>query len=495
MWYVGGMKATKVLPQPSKVLPQQLMEALGAGRLSQEQARTIYAYGPEAVVFALLLLCKQLTELRAQRASESHQTPGTPSGMKPPYQKPPSKGRKKPAGQKLGHTGHCRPRPERIDHRKEHRAECCPHCGGPLRRCGYVRTRYTEDIPEVQPEVTEHLIYRDWCPRCQKLVEPAVPDALPGATLGNRVLVLSAWLHYALGNTLSQIVEVFNFYLQMKLTPGGLVQMWYRLQAILYPWYEQIQQEALHSAVLQADESGWRVDGKTHWLWCFTTPTLTYYMIDRCRGSPALRRFFVEEFAGTLVSDFWAAYNAVLCADRQTCLVHLLRELEHTEQSKSPGEDWPTFAKRLRRLLGDAIRLGRARAEMDEAAYERRRMLLASRLEDLLAEQWQSADARRLVKRLRRHQNDLFTFLDQTHVPFDNNAAERAIRPAVIIRKNSYGNRTQRGADCQSVLMSIFRTLKQRGHDPIRTLVDALATYLTTKNLPPLPEAKNPSNC
>jgi hypothetical protein len=82
-----------------------------------------------------------------------------------------------------------------------------------------------------------------------------VVDALPGSTLGNRVLVLSAWLHYALGNTLAQIVEVFNFHLQMKISPGGLVDMWYRLQAILFDWYEEIQQQALASAVLHADET------------------------------------------------------------------------------------------------------------------------------------------------------------------------------------------------------------------------------------------------
>ena len=89
--------------------------------------------------------------------------------------------------------------------------------------------------------------------------------------------------------------------------------------------------------MLHADESGWRIDGKTHWLWCFTTRDLTYYMIDRSRGSPALRKFFIEEFAGTLVTDFWGSYNAVVCALRQTCLVHLLRELEHTEKYKSPS--------------------------------------------------------------------------------------------------------------------------------------------------------------
>ena len=74
----------------------------------------------------------------------------------------------------------------------------------------------------------------------------------------------------------------------------------------------------------------------------------------------------------------------------------------------------------------------------------------------------------------------LFTFLDQPGVPFDNNHAERSIRPAVIIRKNSYGNRSEQGADTQAVLMSIFRTLRQRGYDAIKTVTDAITNYLQT---------------
>jgi transposase len=475
-------------------IPEGAMRALREASLSEQQAEQIYAQGKEAVVFALLELIKQLAEQRAKTAAQSHQTPATPSGMKPPYQKPAAKSRKKRPGAKPGHRGTRRKTPQQIDWQVEHRADCCPDCGARLKRCQETRTRYTEDIPQIEPEVTEHTIHRDWCPRCKKRVEPPVPDALPGSTLGNRVLVLSAWLHYALGNTLSQIVEVFNFHLQLKITPGGLVQMWYRLQAILYAWYEQIQQEALRSAVLHGDESGWRVDGKTHWLWCFATKNLTFYMIDRSRGSPALSKFFIEEFAGTLVTDFWGAYNAVVCALRQTCLVHLLRELEHTEKYKSPGKSWPVFAKKLRRLLGDAIRLWRRRDELPAATYASRRVRVAKRLAKLIDTPWKDAHAKRLIKRLRRHQNDLFTFLDHPEVPFDNNAAERAIRPAVIIRKNSYGNRSQRGADCQAVLMSVFRTLKQRGHDPIQTIVDALATYLTTGQLPTLPEPKTTSD-
>jgi transposase len=462
----------------------QLAVSLGP-QLTREDAAAIFAQGKEAVIFALLELAKQLDSQRGVAGI----SPSTPSGMVPVYEKPPVKTRSKRPGRKPGHPGVRRPPPARIDERKEHRAEVCPDCRGKLTRCSETRTRYTEDIPEnLQPVCTEHTIQRDWCPRCQKRVEPRIPDALPGSTLGNHTLVLSAWLHYGLGNTLSQVVDVFNYHLQIKLTPGGLIQQWYRLQEILYPWYEQLQTEALQSAVLHADETGWRVDGKTHWLWCFTTPRLTYYMIDRRRGSPALAEFFREEFAGTLVSDFWGAYNFVQCGARQTCLAHLLRDLKFVEQYKRPGEHWPLFVKKLRRLLGDAIRLHK-QGNRDDPAFASRRQRLHDRLAKLIDAPWQDSQARRLVKRLRRHQGDLFTFLDRTDVPFDNNHAERAIRPAVIIRKNSYANRSDRGADAQAVLMSLYRTLKQRGHDPITIIRNALTTYLTTGQLPPLPTA------
>lgn len=470
-------------------LDRATQQSLLAASLSEAQARELFRQGEEAVVFALLALTKQLAEAQGKSSSN----PATPSGMIPVYEKPSARRGKRRPGAKQGHPGARRPSPERIDWQVEHRADNCPECGGPLKRCADTRVRYIEDLPQVEPEVTEHTIHRDWCPHCQKKVEPPVVDALPGAQLGNRVLVLSAWLHYGLGNTLSQVVEVFNFHLQMKLTEGGLVQMWQRLQEILFAWYEAIQQEALQSAVLHGDETGWRVDGKTHWLWCFGNQTLTYFMIDRSRGSPALQKFFIEEFSGTLVTDFWGAYNAVACADRQTCLVHLLRELEQTDRYKSPGEQWPAFAKKLRRLIGDAIRLWRAQAELPEATYASRKARLHNRLTEVIDTDWQDTHAARLIKRLRRHQSDLFTFLDQPEVPFDNNHAERSIRPAVILRKNSYGNRSQRGADCQAVLMSVFQTLKQRGHDPIRTVIEAIETYLLTNQLPPLP-SKNTSD-
>ena len=456
------------------------LEAMLGPQLTAEQARSIYEQGPEATIFALLTLSKML-------GAKPGPSPSTPSAMTPVYEKPATRSRRKKPGPKVGHPGRRRSPPPHIDQRLAHTLDACPTCRGPVTPCRSSRTRLIEDIPEdITPVVTEHTIPRFWCSQCQKTVEPIVPDALPGSTLGLRVLVLSAWLHYALGNTLAQIVDVFNYHLRLKLTTGGLVQMWYRLQEILFAWYEQIQAEALDAAVLHADETGWRVGGKTYWLWCFTTTDSTYYLIDRCRGSPVLKRFFKKHFAGTLVSDFWGAYNAVACARRQKCIPHLLRELKKVDHYHRPGGDWPAFAKKLRRLIRDGLRLRQRQRPAAECTLGRQR--LEARLQQLLAQPWENAHARRLVKRLRRHAQELFTFLDHPEVPFDNNHAERTIRPAVIIRKNSYANGSEDGADLQAVLMSIYRTLKQRGHNPIQSIVAALRSFLQTGNLPPLPE-------
>jgi hypothetical protein len=455
--------------------------------LNAEEAEAIYEQGREAVVFALLKMAKLLAEKQG-RQSPPVDSASTPSGMTPVYLKDSTPRRRKRPGQKEGHQGTRRRRPPVIHRRVVLRLEVCPHCAGKVTPCNDSRTRIVEDIPEnINPVVTEYTIHRDWCPTCHKRVEPKVPDALPGAQIGNNVLVMTGWLHYGLGVTLDQIIAVFGFHLHFELTAGGLVQMWYRLQEALYPWYEQIKAQALQSKTLFADETGWRVLGKTWWLWCFTTDDLTYYLIDRCRGSPLLRKFFKRAFQGILVSDFWGAYNAIRCMAKQKCIPHLLRDMLNVEKYQKPGRSWRLFAKRLRRLLRDAMRLSK-HSERSAPDYASKRQRIHERLQELIDHPWKDKNARRLVKRLRRHADELFTFLDHPEVPYDNNTAERAIRPAVIIRKNSYANRSQAGADMQAVLMSIFRTLKQRGHNPLETIVSALRTLMITGELPPLPD-------
>jgi len=450
---------------------------------TEEEARQIYAQGPDAVAFKLLELSQHIKQLKGEQPTNS----STPSGQVPVYHKPPAGKSRKKLGRKKGHEGARRSVPVKIDRQVKHTLDCCPACGDPLGKATRRRKRIIEDIPEVEPEATEHEIEGYWCKNCKKIVEPVVTDALPKASIGHRAVALTSWLHYGVGNTLSQILSVYNYYLRFKLTSGGLVQMWYRIQEILYEWYEQIGKEAKESSYLHGDESGWRVNGVTHWLWCFTNDSLTYYLIDRCRGSPVLFEFFEEEFKGCLITDFWRAYDLIQSGSRQYCLAHLLREI-HDIDARNESDTWRQFSKKLRRLLGDGLRLYMRRDELSSEKYQSKRSRIDNRLELLLfVDRSDDADVRRISDRLCRSMEGLFTFLNEPGVQPTNNQAEREIRPAVIIRKNSLGNRSEKGANCQAVLMSIYRTLKRRGLNPVDAVADALREYVKTGALPPLP--------
>ena len=471
-----------------------IIDAALRGQLDEALARQLHELGPEAVALAMLATCRRIAELES-KGGNGKPSPSTPSGMVPLYAKPNTRKRRKKPGARKGHEGVRRERPVKIDERKTHRLTYCPHCEGKLQRCQRWRTRIIEDIPEViEPVVTEHTIHRDYCPKCKKHVEPVVPDAMPKAALGHHVIGLTSWFHYGLGLTIDQVVDILGYHLQTKLTPGGLIDAWRRLAEVLNAWYEQIGEQAKKSAHLHADETGWRVNGVTYWLWCFTNTRVCYYMIDRCRGSPALQKFFTEVFEGVLITDFRAPYESVCAEDRQYCLVHLLRELEKVDLRNDSAE-WQAFAKKLRRLLRDGMRL-RKRPDFAPGKFQSRVDRLNVRLAKLAAEEPIDGDTRRLTKRLRKHAEFIFTFLDYADVAFENNPAsrshrfaERQIRPAVILRKNCQSNRSDRGAATQAILMSVYRTLKLRSLNPTKAIANALRTYLATGQLPPLPDA------
>jgi transposase len=468
------------------VLDLAFITAFRAGTLTESQAAAFAAQDPALIQFQMLQLSAAIREPGANGAGGPH----TPSGAVPPYQKPgrdPRKRRKKPGG-KPGHEGSSRETPDRIDKQVTHELPACPDCGGALHRTGRQRKRIIEDLPAASgSEVTEHTIHRDWCPCCKKQVEPKVPDALPGCTLGNRTVTLSAWLHYGLGTTTSQIVSVFNHHLRMKISDGGLTQMWHRLADGLRPWADAIGERCRNAGVLHADETGWRTHGETWWLWCFTTPDDTCYRLHAKRGHEAWDEFFKVQFDGILVSDFWKAYDRI-ATRHQKCWPHLLRDLKAVEEKRENDGDWPDYAGKLRRIYADAIRLDLARDETDPEAFTRRRDKLHGRMGALAHAGWTNPHARRLAKRLDTYGEPLLTFVDHPDVPSSNNHAEREVRPAVLMRKVSYGSQSLRGADTRATLMTVFRTLHRRGLDPLKTVEAALRVYAETGTLPPMSE-------
>jgi transposase len=431
------------------------------------------------------LLEQQNAELKKLLGKDAP-PPSTPSAMIPPYKKPPSRGRKKKPGRKDGHPGTRRETPTKIDETVEHTLKRCPECDGALGEPVGNRTRITEDIPPVQVVVTEHIIHRYYCPCCGKIVEPPVDAALAKMQIGVRVLVFSVFLHYYLGVPISGVRKLLSTFCSFKISAGGLTAAWARLARLLNPLHDELRREAAASGVLHADETGWRVAGKTWWLWCFTNTRIVYYTIARGRGSPVVADVLGVLFNGILVCDFFGAYNLIKAAAKQRCLVHLFRELKKVLEKNSSSE-WKAFCKLLKRILRDALRLSERRDTTSPEDFKTRRTLLDTRLAQLCSTNWADKDCLRLVKRLSRCKDELFVFVDNPSVSADNNHAERQIRPAVNMRKNSYGNRSEQGAHTQAVLMSLFRTLHIRGLDPVESIYSLVKAFLATGSMPLLP--------
>lgn len=446
--------------------------------MSEEDIRNLYRKGEDAVVVFVMDLLKQLNAGNTHTQSQQPTIdPITPSAMRPVYSKASRRGKKKKPGQKKGHPGVRRQKPLRIDQRKEHTLSACSDCQNSLPGAFTTRTRYTEEVVPTPPVVTEHTIHRYWCSTCEKVVEPVLTEALPKSTIGLKTLVLTAWMHYGLGVTIEKILQIFNQTFQMKVSKSGLIQAWQRLAEKLRFVYDDIGVQAQKSAVLHIDETGWRVNGITHWLWCFTNHVLVYFIIDRSRGSPVIKKVLGNLFNGILISDFFSAYNCMQAMAKQKCFSHIFTYLARSDIRTSSSE-WKSFRKTVSQFLKDAIDLHKNVKELDETKFSQEKQKLYTRLKDIYNQTYTDREARRLAQRFEKHKNEILTFLEHPELPCDNNHAERQLRPAVISRKNSYCNRSAKGAEVQAIFMTIFRTLYLRKMDPVKSIVNIVENHL-----------------
>jgi len=277
--------------------------------------------------------------------------------------------------------------------------------------------------------------------KCEKIVYPKVTDALPNAMIGLRVVVFTAWLHYLVGVSVNNIVKMLSVFTSFNVTAGGLTQAWKNLASTLESIYNDIGQRVATSAVLNADETGWRINGVTHWLWCFATQKFCYYVIDRSRGSPVVKKVFGTIYKGILICDFWGAYNKLCALAKQRCYYNLFTELIKVDKRNSSA-NWKAFRKKLSRLLKDAIRLSTRTDQIKSKDYQRLKARLYARLDQLIKTSCDDKDVKRLIKRLKRHKKEIFTFLEYKGVSPYNNHAEQQMRKPVITRKISQQNRS-----------------------------------------------------
>jgi transposase len=337
--------------------------------------------------------------------------------------------------------------------------------------------QYQIDLPPPRPAVTRFRIPVVICPRCGRRTQGRHPDQISDALgaaavqLGPHLLALAAALKHRLGLSYRKAAEVIRTLTGEAVSPGGLARSGRRLRELARPTYQHLVEHLRAAPVKHADETGWRVGGRSAWLWVFADAAVTVYRVRPSRGHDVAVEVLGEEITGVLVSDCLLAYDPLSC-DKQKCFAHLLKTCSEVEQAKTRGA--VRFSRRVAALLRRAMALKRRRPELSAHGYAVACGQVEAAMDRLLAGRPTDPDNARLAKRLRKHRGSLFTFLYRDGVDATNNLAEREVRPAVIARKLSAGNRTDEGADTHSVLASVLRTCRRQGKAILQSLTDLI---------------------
>jgi transposase len=400
-----------------------------------------------------------------------------------PKSDPQTPGRK--PGEQYGPRA-CRLRPDKVD--ETIAVDCplfCDACHGPVRLVDK-QSQFQIDLPPIRSWTTEFVLQCGECTQCGRRVMGRHPRqssqavGVAGVQIGPGVVALAIYLNKVGGLSYGKIASLLEQMAGLRVSRSALCRALLRTATKSKPVYAELIDTIRGSPVVYADESGWRENGRSAWLWVFTNCCETVYLIARGRGFAEAASVLGEDYAGVLVVDGWAPYRRFAQATQQTCLAHLLRRCKELQETAQGGA--VRFPRKVQEILSAALTVrDRREAGMISAHGVRiAKGRLKARMDRLLAGRHTHAGNRRFAKHLRLHHADLFVFLDREDIEATNWPAEQAIRPAVVNRKSCGGNRTPSGAEAQAILMSLLRTGQQHGVN----LISAVSTILRSPHPP-----------
>jgi transposase len=294
---------------------------------------------------------------------------------------------------------------------------------------------------------------------------------VPRRPFGLRLTAVVALLSGRYRLSRREVRQLLQDLWQVRVSLGAVVRQEQAQSAALAPVVEESRSAVQQAAVVNIDETGWREQQRRAWLWTAVTATLTVFRIDRHRSGAAVDALLGAEFAGVVGSDRWSAYKRFPAERRALCHAHLKRDFQAlVDRGGDAGPIGRWGLAEIERLfaLWQRFRAG----EVERQELRRRLIPLQARMGRLLQRGQESTDRKAvaLCRELNKWWPALWTFARVEGVEPTNNVSERALRPAVLWRKGSFGSDSEAGSRFAERLLTIVATCRQQG----RRLLDFL---------------------
>jgi transposase len=340
--------------------------------------------------------------------------------------------------------------------------------------------------------VTEYQMAVRRCLACGQRTRADLPAGVPRRPFGPRLTAVIALLSGRYRLSRREVRQMLQDLWAVRVSLGAVVHHEQAQSAALAPVVEEARAAVQQAAMVNMDETGWREEQHRAWLWTAVTAALTVFLIHRSRGGVVVEALLGADFAGVVGSDRWSAYSRFPAERRALCHAHLKRDFQALVDRGGEAEPIGRWGlAEIARLfaLWHRFRAG----EYDRKELQRRLIPLQARLGRLLRRGQENADhkAAGLCRELTKWWPALWTFARVEGVEPTNNVAERALRPAVLWRKGSFGSHSEAGSRFAERLLTVAVSCRQQGRQLLDFLVAASEAVLRGSLLPSLLPARS----
>jgi len=363
----------------------------------------------------------------------------------------------KKLGAPSGHIGYFRRNPERIDFVKPWYPKRCPDCNTSLDYPIDWRKRVVTDILLTLKVIhTQYNIGRCYCPKCDKVVEKEVTNALPHARLGLNIMLFIMYLKLGLRLPCKKVCEYFMTMYSLEICPATVTNTLRLLANEFGDYYGHLEKIVKLARVKHTDSTSWRVDGKNYFAWVFIACGAVLYKIRRRNNAKVpLSVFGTKQKGNTLVIDRHSALRSLAKKagfTLQFCWSHI------TDDSKKLSENFGAEARYVHRKLKEIFALAK---DLNHKGTIEQVEQLKAEIFQLTLRHYKHSTVRRFVNNLYyRDVESLFIFVMDPDVDPTNNISERELRDLVIQRTITHGSKTKRGSHVTAILMSVIQTLR-----------------------------------
>jgi len=454
----------------------------------------------QAVVATMQEQLRELTEQQNRNSSNSSRPPSSD----PPWRQRP----KKPAsgkrrGGQPGHPGQFRrlEPPSAVEHVIVCTPDACGHCGAsfpdgtsPRRQVRRkVRRFQVVELPPIRPEVTEYQVEARHCRDCGRRTWGHLPAGVTRC-VGPRVQAVAALLSGACRLPRRQTQALLADLFGVSLSLGTLCALEADTARALATPYAELASEIPRAAVVGVDETSWKEGGTLHWLWTAVTPRFALFHVDRHRSRAVFDALVPEAAAATagpvVISDRYSAYGHLPANRRSLCWAHLARDFRAA--AERGGID-AVVARWVLEVFGKVLtpwhqyRTGALPRDLFRAEITARQEELRAPLR--WGAEHGSRKTRALCRNLLEQWPSLWTWLDVEGGEPTNNAAERALRSAVLWRKSSFGHQSETGEQFVERMLTAVTTLRLQGRNVWRYLVQTCEAARLGTSAPSLLQA------